>query len=46
MELILGTIMLAGAGAMLHDVPFPRFICAYILITLGSKLFAIGFGAV
>ncbi len=39
MELyIIGLIMMGIGGGLLHDVPFPRFIGAIALITIGSKL--------
>lgn len=31
-----GMLMFALAGGLLHDVPFPRFLSAFILITLGT----------
>lgn len=35
---ILGMILMAIGGGLLHDVPFPRFLAAIILISLGSQL--------
>ena len=32
---ILGFIMMFIGGALLHDVPFPRFILALMLIVIG-----------
>ena len=35
---LLGLLMFALAGALLHDVPFLRFVPAMILISLGTIL--------
>lgn len=31
-----GYVMVIAAGALLHDVPFPRFISAMMLLLIGS----------
>jgi hypothetical protein len=33
---VIGIMMLAAAGAILHDVPFLRFISAIMLISAGQ----------
>lgn len=35
---ILGMVLMAAGGGCLHDVPFPRFLAAITLLTIGSKL--------
>ena len=35
---ILGYIMVFIGGALLHDIPFPRFITALMLIIIGLGL--------
>ena len=35
---IIGYIMICFGGALLHDVPFIRFIFAFLLISLGTRL--------
>lgn len=38
---ILGYVMVFAAGALLHDVPFPRFISAMMLMLIGSVFIAV-----
>lgn len=35
---IIGLLMLFVGGGLLYDVPFPRFISALVLITIGTHL--------
>lgn len=34
----LGLLMLFVGGALLHDVPFPRFLSALLLILVGATI--------
>jgi hypothetical protein len=45
-EFVLGMVMLMTAGGLLSEVPFPRFIVAYLLIVFGSDLVTYGVKAV
>ena len=33
---IIGMLMYAGAGALLHDVPFLRYVSAILLVATGT----------
>jgi hypothetical protein len=39
---IIGFILMGIGGGLLHDVPFPRFIAALLLIVIGDTLIKAG----
>jgi hypothetical protein len=43
MFVFLGCLFLLAGGALLHDVPFLRFLSAYLLITAGQIFLNMGF---
>lgn len=42
MLLFLGCLFILAAGAILHDVPFLRFISAMLLISIGQTFLVLG----
>jgi hypothetical protein len=43
MMVFLGILFILAAGALLHDVPFLRFISAMLLISAGQSFLVLGF---
>ena len=42
MLIFIGMLMILAAGAILHDVPFLRFISAMLLISVGQSFLVLG----
>lgn len=42
MMIFIGVLFILASGAMLHDVPFLRFVSALLLLTAGQTFLMIG----
>lgn len=42
MLVFIGILMILAGGALLHDVPFLRFISAFMLVSVGQTFLALG----